>query len=465
MVKIINAYADQNTLTKAFSDMANSVFGGNVAQQELVRQKAHEAIRVNQNVPALADALAAADRTGALRAAVMAGVTPAHLGGYDQYYTTHRFGPRSNEALTATMAVPGANYGNTVQGVEAAEANRRNTEILKTERVIAGENQRAENAPINVLIDGKPVVVSKAEAIRRGLTPSQPLAEVKGNVASTVAPNFTPQQTEAFVDAQPKGPSTVYNYVAPDGKRGTTDGLIDLQTRQPLLPGSQVFKVEGPDAQTAGNFTPDKMDLRKVRERVLQNEEVVRLTDRILEIVEADPTTVGPVGNARRIGQNVIDTLDNVSLIFGDTQKFNVAISQAQADLVNRGINQALIPGLFDPRASDLVKMNSLLVYKGAAALAGQSGRDLSDKDVREFLKITGDPSSWLEGPNAYKSGVNFMRNIARGNLDRDNRILKENSIQSAPQIPTNPAAPAPSTTSATKFVRDPATGQIVRGQ
>lgn len=462
MVKIINAYADENTLTKAFTDIAQSVFGGNVAQQELIRQKAAEAVRTNQNVPLLADSLLAGDRAGALRAAVLSGIKPENLGGYDQYYTTHRFGPRSNAALTATMAVPGANYRNTIQGVEAAEANQRATELLKTERMIAGENQRAENAPINVIIDGKPVVVSKAEAIRRGLTPSQPLAEVKGNVAQTLAPTLTPEQNLSFIDAQPKGPSTVYNYVGPDGKRGTTDGLIDLQTRQPLAAGTQVFKVIGPDANTAGNFTPGDKEKAAVRQRVLQNQGVVDLTSRLIGIVEQDPSSVGAVGNARRFGQTAVDALNNVGILFGDPQKFNAAITQAQADAAARGIDPKLLPGLYNPNVSNIVKLNNLLAYQAAAALAGQSGRDLSNQDVQRVFQTIGQPDSWLEGPQAYLNGLRLVQSLAKQNLDRDNAILNQNSIR-APQTTPAPNAPA-APTGVIRFIRD-ADGNIVRGQ
>ncbi len=465
MVKIINAYADENTLTKAFTDIAQSMFGGNVAQQELIRQKAQEAVRTNQNVPLLADSIVAGDRTGALRAAVLSGVKPENLGGYDQYYTTHQYGPRSEQALTATMAVPGANYKNTIQGVQAAEQNQRNVELLKTDRTIAAENLRADNAPINVIIDGKPVVVSKAEAIRRGLTPSQPLAEVKGNVAQNLSPNFTQDQNLAFVDAAPKGPGTVYNYVSPDGKRGTTDGLIDLQSRQPLAQGTQVFKVIGPDANTAGNFTPGEKEKAAVRARLLQNQGVVDLTGRLIGIVENDPTSVGAVGNARRFGQTAIDALNNVGVLFGDQQKFSSAIMQAQADAASRGIDPKLLPGLYDPNVSNIVKLNNLLAYQAAAALAGQSGRDLSNADVQRVFQTIGQPDSWLEGPQAYLNGLRLVQSLAQQNLTRDNEILRQNDVKAAAPAGAPPAAAPQTPGGAVKFVRDPATGRIVRGQ
>lgn len=460
MVKIINAYADENTLTKTFSDLANSMFGGNVAQQELIRQKANEAIRTNQNLPIAADAIVNGDTARAVQSALLAGIDPKNLGGYRQYYTTQQFGPRSEQAFAATMSVPGANYGNTIQGVEADLKNKRDINDMTTARTIAAENLRADNTPINVLVDGKPVVVSRAEAIRRGLTPVLGLQEVKGNTAQNVVPTMPQENVTAFIDAQPKGPGTVYNYITPDGKRGTTDGLIDLQTKQPLTQGSQVFKVQGTDMSAAGNFTPGDKEKQNLRTQLPRFQSILGLVDRIEGIVANDPSSVGATGNVRRIGQNAMDSLNNAATLFGgDAQQFQKKLDDVKAEILSNGkLDPKLFPALFNSNASDLVKLNTLLAYEAASALTGQSGRDLSNADVQRVYQITGDPSSWLEGPQQYLSGLRLIRGITQQRVKSIDDILKSNSV--APTGAQQPPA-ANTTQSPPRRKFNPETGTI----
>lgn len=147
MPKIINAYADgNNTLAAGLDKLAESIFGDG-AKNEVYRQTAIGKRRENENIPLIGDAITRHDFAAAVRAGINAGIEPKVVGGYGQYYDVNTSGAGSKRALDATMAVPGANYGNTVQGVNADLANRRSIADLTSQRAADERKYEFQNTP------------------------------------------------------------------------------------------------------------------------------------------------------------------------------------------------------------------------------------------------------------------------------------------------------------------------------
>lgn len=431
MPKIINEFAVASPLGEALKGFAGS-FGGNTAQTELYRQKAFGLHRDNSAYSVLQDA----ERAGGydpnnpeVRAAIVGMDKPTEFFQAQRGISATRYGAADPRATNAYVGA-GGSYSGTVAGTRESEANRRGIEDRRTQRLYDAERFKVDNTPEIVLRDGVPTIARRSEAF--GQQPVLPIGQVQGNILQQDIPTLSPEQRAAAGGYAPKADNpTLMNYVAPNGARGVTaDGRTDRQSGVALPPSTQVFKVQGTALSEAGRMTPDSTDSRKFRQSLTANEGVVDLADRILGIVDKDPTTVGPTGNLRRFSQNTVDTLNNVGLMFGDPQRFAGAISSAQTEALSKGIDPKMLPGLFDANASNVVKMNTLLLYQAAAAIAGQSGRDISDKDIANLRNITGDPSSWLEGSQQYKSGIRLIREIASRNRDSARRVLETGDVQ-----------------------------------
>jgi hypothetical protein len=147
-------------------------------------------------------------------------------------------------------------------------------------------------------------------------------------------------------------------------------------------------------------------------------------------------------------------------MLFGDPGKFTGAIVQTQSEALSRGIRPEILSGLFDPNASNIVKMNSLLLYKAAAALAGQSGREVSDKDIVHLKNIVGDPASWLEGSQQYLNGIQFVRDIAAQGMQSAEQSLSAGDVRAG-----GATAPAPAVPAATPQAAPAATGAMTEGR
>lgn len=65
----------------------------------------------------------------------------------------------------------------------------------------------------------------------------------------------------------------------------------------------------------------------------------------------------------------------------------------------------------FDPDIVGLQRDARLLAYSAAAALAGQTGRGLSNRDLEMFIQIVGDPASWRGSKERYLSSLRALDN------------------------------------------------------
>lgn len=262
-------------------------------------------------------------------------------------------------------------------------------------------------------------------------------SQVKGGLLSrnfNTLDHLTPQQQHAL-GAQPTA-GTPRNYQTPDKRVGITmDGRTD-ENGQPLPQGSIIAQVQS---------TPS--ELRPNVEAGLQNADIAlqnfgSLLKSTYDLGASDPTLFGVTGNARRLAQNVTEQLKNAGLVAtGD-------VNTALADAARRVEDTGLLAQQFDPNLSDIDKMSTLLAFSAAEAVAGQSGRSVSDKDVHLFRGIVGDPTSFFSSQANYLSGLRRLDQIAtdRANIARQ-RLGKApvSSVLGAAGAPNaaGPRAPA----------------------
>lgn len=193
------------------------------------------------------------------------------------------------------------------------------------------------------------------------------------------------------------------------------------------------FEV-GPDGTVTYSSGGSALNLAKqnvaTQQKNLQaNQELKRMVGQLKEIVTTDPTVVGPVGNIQRGAQTAFDTADNLTKIFGSVEQYNADLEAARQMAARNGLSLD-----FNPALPNVVKLNNLLLYKAAEALAGQSGRSVTDQDIKKIKTVTGDPGSWFEGPKAYMSGLDLLSKIADDNLATTGAMLQSGSV--APIMP-----------------------------
>lgn len=183
------------------------------------------------------------------------------------------------------------------------------------------------------------------------------------------------------------------------------------------------------------------------------NQQLLRMVDQLESLVDSDPTIVGPIGNIQRGAQTAFDTADNLTKMFGSVEGYNAELEQARQLAARNNLSLD-----FNPNLPNVIKLNNLLLYKAAEALAGQSGRSVTDNDIKKIRAVTGDPGSWIEGPRAYKSGLSLLRNIANANIETTGKILGSGTVDSLMPGAPQPSlgGPAPTTGAPPAAAEDP---------
>jgi hypothetical protein len=141
---------------------------------------------------------------------------------------------------------------------------------------------------------------------------------------------------------------------------------------------------------------------------------------RMRGLATQDPTIFGTVGNVRRIVQDVGNQGEALSKLFGGdfSKQFASAASQMSA--------LGLDPKLYDPKLDQLHKAAILAAYQAAGALAGQSGRGVSDKDVKLFQRLIGDPTQWLSTQANYLNGLDLVEGMLDDMLSSTNQNITQ---------------------------------------
>lgn len=271
-------------------------------------------------------------------------------------------------------------------------------------------------------------------AIAFGNTPIDPVMTPNGP-RNVLRPNAVDQQPA------PAGTGTGTGYIAPDGSRGTTkDGITDAHSGKPLPQGTMPVRTQGTPEQTGlTTGTRSRVEQGEIAAQKFQN--LLGLTRELAD----DPTNFGIPGFVKGTLQDVAAMANGVSSALG-FRSAEEALQSAQVDLVRSGIDPRLLPGVFDPNLAALQTTSDLLVYQAAAALAGQSGRDVSDRDVQVFRAVVGDPREWTATPERFKAKLDQMERILNAMRTVDQNALGGN-LRAGPGVPAEAAPPASGTT------------------
>ena len=156
--------------------------------------------------------------------------------------------------------------------------------------------------------------------------------------------------------------------------------------------------------------------LTKATANQLQKEQVAnaklrRLLDITKNLAKEDPSNFGFPGFVKGVGQDANALLGGISQTFG-YQDTNSAVADAQREIAGSGVDPSLLSGVFDPNLPALQTAADLLVFQAASSLAGQSGRSVSDRDVKMFKGIVGDPQSIFGNQQKFLAKLAMIENI-----------------------------------------------------
>lgn len=221
--------------------------------------------------------------------------------------------------------------------------------------------------------------------------------------------------------------------------------------------GSFVTLPDGTEISLDGG-QPPKLDPTKTVTNNLQQDQVANakmrgLMANVRELAMKDPTNFGFPGFVKGMAQDSTALLQGIGSSMGYDNPNN-AIADAQQQIGGAGVDPSLLSGIFDPDLPALQTASDLLVFQAASALASQSGRGLSDKDVQYFKQIVGSPQDIFS---------NQERFLAK--LDTISKILGINENVADTSLGGNVTGPASGQPTGVEYDYVPGQGLVQRGQ
>lgn len=456
MVKIFNPYNGQDTLGATIANLGKQLFGDNTANA-INSEKLYAAQRENAETDNLMKRVAQGGGAQALasdpvaQAMILgAGMKPGAFGDLGLLGAATQFGaadPRTQNFQVGT----GQSFSNTADAFNAKLAeDRRSTDMASADRrygvdqSIGQQRYEFDNKPINAIgANGQPVFAPQGQAATGGYSPVLSNTETQGTLARQnfgsmgALPANEQEYLGANISADKRTPK---NYILNGQNFLTYDGVTDVRG-QPLPSGGYIGNVQGgaADAGLTNSVTTD------VQKNILSNNKFKNLAALTREYAQKDPNNFGIPGFIKGTVQDVAQLAGTVAqgLGYNDVE---TAVTSALADAQRNGVDPSLISGLYDPNLSGLHTLSDLMVYSAAEALAGQSGRSVSDKDVQFFKRIVGDPRDIFMNQQKYLTKLTQIERI----LDMNQATLRDAQMNGAVpnmgagQVPPETAVPAP---------------------
>lgn len=377
MPKIINAFRGDSGVGKVLADMGKTMFGDEVTG-DLKREQLYSLQRGNTELDGLMRSVQRDGSFGGLtnpdtQAQIIgSGYDPANVAALARSEASAKYGAQSTEAAEAAVGAGGA-FSSTGQGFsQSLEEQQRQFNMMPTEVNQGGQNVYA------------------------------PRADVMG--------------MNAPVTGTTRKPS---NYIVNGQTFLTTDGLTDVRG-QPLPPGGYLGTVDG----GLDDVIP-KPVMNAEAGATVANQKLQQIIGMANELT-TDPTLFGPIGYARTLGQELMQGAQGVVALFADGEPGAQSLSEAKEQIAGAGLGP-MVPELYNPNLSKVDAVWGILLYQGAAALAGQEGRSVSDKDIQMMRTILGNPKGMFASAESMKSKLavvqqmmSMMDNVSRGALSGD---------------------------------------------
>lgn len=200
------------------------------------------------------------------------------------------------------------------------------------------------------------------------------------------------------------------------------------------------FNITSPDGTKIeyGGITPAKKIVNDLQGQQVAAAKVRGLLDFTKNLAKKDYTNFGALGLAKGFVQDTSSLLGGISKAMGYNAE-GEAVADTQQKILEANLNPELFDGIFDPDLPALHTASNLLVFQAASALAEQSGRSVSDRDVKVFKDIVGDPTSFFSTQEKFLSKLDTVGNILGLNENVADTTLGGNVTGSASGQPAQP--------------------------
>lgn len=243
-----------------------------------------------------------------------------------------------------------------------------------------------------------------------------------------------PLQRQLAIDKKASNVSAFdSSFTLPPGSgRYSGDGELIVQQPTKENQGSYVQLADGTTISIDGGMP--QIPAGKTVTGAVQKDQVsmaqMRGTlDLVRELALEDSANFGVQGLVKGGVQNAGALISGISTTLG-YQDPSMAVNDVRMAVMNNpNVDPGLLPGLFefDPSLPSLQTASDLLVFQAAAALAGQSGRSVSDRDIKLFKNMVGDPRQLFTSQERYLAKLDTIEKMLENNENVANRTLGGN--------------------------------------
>lgn len=484
MVRIINAFREDRPVGAMIAQLGNTLFGDQ-ASGEINRQQAYALQRSNaetDNLMALARGGGLETLTPAGQAMLIgSGYDPNDLGRVGALGAATQFGARDDRTTNWSAGL--GEYGGTAEAFDFNLANQRGMNDADNAAALARQNALPQPA---LDANGNPVFTTQGGTA--GFQPILTDTEQRGRIGGIMFPDMPAANQAAYLNAEPQtetvrgpggvptiaavtdaigqpaavgldtvrggvaqdalaaegglagadpttqafigadagaGGGTPRNYIDPDGTVHITyDGVTDAQTGVPLPPGGQLVStaLQG-TAADLGIPTPSV--LTDLQSDLIATDKFNQIVDMMMPLTD-DPSNFGVPGWVQSRMQELAQGIGGVA---------NWIRPQDAAALAE------FLPDIYNPDLTEVQTLGILLLYQGAAALAGQQGRSVSDADIRLMRQAIPNPFGIFTSAQSMRAALETARNVINGQ-----RAVVERAMQGVGGGGAAPAA-APAAT------------------
>lgn len=433
MPKIINPFRGTDPIAQTLSQLGQTMFGDQTGAAKR-KEDLYAAQRTNAETDNLVGLIGQKGSFGSFKSpigqamAFAAGMKGGDMGDYALADAGLNFGAADQRTQNAQVA-SGQSYDNTADafGAKLAEVARNNDmqsgdRRYGVDQSVGQQRYEFDNKPLPAL-DATGAPAFTTQGAFDGFSPILSNAETQGTLARQ---NFgsmgdLPPAEQNYLGANGAGgEGSIFNYITQDGKTYLTrDGVTDAQTGQALPPGGYKGTVQG----TAADVGLTNSVTSGVQGNIISADKFLSTADAMIGLTQ-NPSNFGPVGLAKSLGQEAGQSASALVQLFGGNDVVNKEVDQARQELMSSGLGQ-LIPELYDPALPAIDILGGLMVYQGAAALAGQEGRGVSDKDVQFWRQMLGDPKGLFESAQSIKTKMEIAKAVVENHKALAQQYLK----------------------------------------
>lgn len=250
----------------------------------------------------------------------------------------------------------------------------------------------------------------------------------------------------------------------------TAEGKIinDLAAGNPVTPAAAAVAlpqsgsladgtVFGPSGVDGPLFSPlGKTPTSNAQQTLISTEQFKGTINRYRELIRNNPDAVGAVGNIKGLFQDVQAQADAMATSFG-FNGLQEAMATARADLQRNGVSG--FDEYFNPNIPQAQQMGLLMAYSAASAVADQTGRGLSDKDLQYFQRIVGNPGAWTTSANSVLAKLDTLETEVDARISSNQQALQQ-GVSLGESVSGN-APVNPGTNGQVDYIFNPTTGKL----